>query len=214
MFDMENAVRGWRKKLERRSSLAPRELDELEDHLRARVDLEMELDAGLVPVRAFRKVRAELGEAGALSREFERAGRPRWRQLLVAGWALFAVSAFLPVWEMFTIEYGYRAFGDRWPICLPMLLTLWTAWRGDISKRRALVWLNTAAAGYLVLVGVDELVRGNITIIEGGTVRQGRFFVGYWTWAASQLLVTTGLWLGRRRWVSARARRAAGPAAS
>lgn len=210
MFDLDKATVLWRRRLERHSGLGPREVDELEDHLRARVELELELNAGLTPARAFRRARRELGESKALSREFAKSGQPRWRQLLVAGWALFAVSVFLPVWEMFTIEYGYRAFWDRWPICLPMLLTLWTAWRGNPAKRRALVWLNTAAAGYLLLVGVDELVRGNITIIEGGTVRQGRFFIGYWTWSISQILVTTGLWLGRRRWVSAKAERAAG----
>lgn len=210
MFDMEKGIRRWRKKLERQSTLSPREVDELEDHLRARVELEMELDTGLAPARALRRVRGALGEGKALSREFVKAGGPRWRRLLVAGWALFAVSVFLPVFEMFTIEYGYQVFWNRWPICLPMLLTLWTAWRADPTKRRALVWLNTAAAGYLILVGVDELIRGNITIIEGGAVRQGRFFVGFWTWTASQLLVTTGLWLGARRWVSAKAKRALG----
>ena len=210
MFDMDRAVERWRRKLERHAGLAPREVDELEDHLRARVELEMELNAGLAPARAFGRVRRDLGGSRALSREFAKSARPGWRRLLVAGGALFAISAFLPVWEMFTVEYGYKAFWDRWPICLPMLLALWTAWRGDPTKRRALVWLNTAAAGYLVLVGVDELVRGNITIIEGGVARQGRFFIGYWTWAASQLLVTTGLWLGRRRWGSAGATRATG----
>ncbi len=211
MFDLDKAVLRWRRKLERQPGLTPRQVDELEDHLRARVELELELNAAVAPSRVFKRVRCELGEGKALSREFAKAGRPKWRQLLVAGWALFAVSAFLPVWEMFAIEYGYQAFWGRWPICLPMLLTLWTAWRADPTKRRTLVWLNTAAAFYLVLVAADELMRGGtITITLGDTVRHGRYFVGYWTWTASQLLVTTGLWQGRRRWVSAKATRVAG----
>ena len=47
MFALEKAVRRWRRGLEHRSSLSPRELDELEDHLRVRVDPELELDPGL-----------------------------------------------------------------------------------------------------------------------------------------------------------------------
>ena len=82
--------------MERRSSLSAREVDELEDHLRARIELELELDAGLVPARAFAVARDDIGEATTLSREFARAGTPRWRKLLVAGWAMFAVSWFLP----------------------------------------------------------------------------------------------------------------------
>lgn len=207
MSDLEQGILRWRRELERQSDLSPREVDELEDHLRVRVELEMELNAGLAPARVFRRVARELGETKTLSREFVKAGRPRWHRLLVAGWVLFAVSAFLPVFEMFTVEYGYQVFRDRWPICLPMILTLWAAWRPKNARRRALVWLNTAAACYLVLVGVDELVRGNITIIIGDTIRKGSFFVGYWTWTASQLLATAGLWLGVRRWRSARTRR-------
>lgn len=36
MFDLEKALLGWREGQEREASLAPCELDELEDHLRAR----------------------------------------------------------------------------------------------------------------------------------------------------------------------------------
>ena len=44
MFDVDGEIRRWRERQERETSLSPRELDELEDHLRARVDLEMELN--------------------------------------------------------------------------------------------------------------------------------------------------------------------------
>lgn len=77
MFDLEKAVRRWRRGLERMSSLSPRELDELEDHLRARANLELELDAGLTPARAFAAAHDDLGEAATVSREFAKAGKPR-----------------------------------------------------------------------------------------------------------------------------------------
>jgi len=208
VFDTEGAILRWRRTLERQTGLTAREVDELEDHLRARMELELELNEGLASAAAFRHVRDEIGEAEVLSREFAKAGWPRWRGLVGAGWALFAASVFLPVLEDFTIRYGYHVFWERWPICLPLLLTLWDARRGDPSRSRALVWLNTAAALYLLVVGMDELIRGNISIIVGDVIRQGSFFIGFWTWAASQLLVTAGLWIGSRRWVSARVLRA------
>ena len=57
----------------------------------------MELDRRLIPERAFRVAQGELGEAAVLSREFTRAGTPRWRRLLAAGWTLYGVSFFLPM---------------------------------------------------------------------------------------------------------------------
>ena len=96
MFDLDIEVRRWRERQERKSSLSPRELDELEDHLRARVDLELEMNRVLAPERAFAIARRGLGRPAALQREFANAGRPRWRRWLVAGWATFAVSFALP----------------------------------------------------------------------------------------------------------------------
>ena len=95
MFDLERGVARWRGVLERESSLSRREVDELEDHLRARVDLEMELDGVLAPEKAFAIARRELGRAPVLSKEFAKTGKPRWRLWLFAGWATFAASFVL-----------------------------------------------------------------------------------------------------------------------
>ena len=117
MFDLEKAVRKWRRGLERGSSLSTRELDELEDHLRARAELETHLNPGLQPARAFATARDELGEGAAVSREFAKAGEPRWRRLLLAGWALFGVSFLLPTFSVSgaglpvgTPQYGLEVF--------------------------------------------------------------------------------------------------------
>jgi len=96
MFDLETALRDWRAHMERGTVLSPREVDELEDHLRALIDLELELDGALTPARAFSLARCDIGEPTTLSREFARAGKPRWRRLLLAGCGLFSASWLLP----------------------------------------------------------------------------------------------------------------------
>ena len=74
MSDLNARIRDWRQLQERETSLSPRELDELEDHLRAHADLEMELNAVLAPDQAFAIARRELGEPATLSKEFAKAG--------------------------------------------------------------------------------------------------------------------------------------------
>ncbi|MCY3599623.1 MAG: hypothetical protein OXN85_06605 [Gemmatimonadetes bacterium] len=106
MFELEAEVTQWRRKVERSSSLSPREVDELEDHLRARFELEREMTPERSPARAFNTVCAELGEAAALSKEFAKAGRRRWRPVLAAGWAMFAVSFFLPISRLAWVDSG------------------------------------------------------------------------------------------------------------
>ena len=55
------------------------------------------MDATLRPAAAFGIARDELGEPAALSREFAKAGKPRWRWRLMTGWALFGASFCLPL---------------------------------------------------------------------------------------------------------------------
>ncbi len=96
MFELEKALARWRGRQERESSLSPCELDELGDHLRACFHLELELNPELTRAQAFAAAGQEMGGPQALSSEFARAGRPRWKVLLVAGCALFAASFMMP----------------------------------------------------------------------------------------------------------------------
>ena len=105
MSDFERALSEWRSQEACKSSLSPCELDELEDHLRVRIELELELDSSRSPSEAFALACAEVGDLGALSREFARAGAIRCRRLLSAGWALFGASFFLPLWTEATWPY-------------------------------------------------------------------------------------------------------------
>ncbi len=165
MFELEKAVLQWRERQEREKSLAPCELDELEDHLRARFDLELELDAALAPATAFAIARRELGEAATLSKEFARAGRTRWKRLMAAGWMLFIGSFFLPVADMGwlgTIS-GWKLVWDFPVFMVPNALMLLTFMalrkpRSPLSRwlARLMAGVSTVGLGF----GLYALVRG------------------------------------------------------
>ncbi|MDE0073237.1 MAG: hypothetical protein OXR82_00490 [Gammaproteobacteria bacterium] len=215
MFDLDQEVQRWREHQIRRSSLSLRELDELEDHLRIRVDLELELDQRLTPARAFAIARDELGETSVLSREFARAGALRWRRALVFGWALFALSFLLPALRFeFTRESvqvlsltGYEVFwaavtegGFRHALCnLAMLLTLPALWRGRVRGGR---WL----AGGIGLMGL-YLLETDLSLPRSSAGFSASLQGGYFVWAASFVCAAVGLWLRARDWVPTTAER-------
>ncbi len=215
MFELESEVRNWRTRVERRSSLAPRELDELEDHLRALVDLELELDTSLGPRRAFAIARHALGEPKALSREFARAGRPRWKPLLAVASALYAASFLLPVLHFSAIlplnlDSAYTLRGwellvddELVPILLnlPMLLVLPLIWR---KRRLKGTWL----AVVLGAIGVSSFSIGVVAAGSEGWVTPR---IGLFAWSASLVLASVALWVRRRNWASARSRKTALP---
>lgn len=213
MFDPEKAVLQWRENREREASLTPRELDELEDHLRAHVDLQLELDAALTPERAFATARRELGRATALSREFAKAGRPRWRRWLIAGWAMYAASWFLPVYRFLETAYGHELvgqwIGDRTGTALflvmnlPMVMTLPALRRARSSRGRWLRrWVGAVglgAAGALI----TAVVWGSISAGGIGWLFPPPFLSGFWSWSASFLCVAHALRLRAREWTTA-----------
>ena len=213
MSAAEKEVRRWREEVERRSSLSPREIDELEDHLRARVELEMELEPALGPARALAIARGELGRAVDLSREFARAGKPTWRRWMAAGWALFGVSFALPAiwWPLPSIpggewSYGYGIFfldlftdGD-FLLLLPSVAMILSV-RAFLSRSPGTGrWLGRilGVAGSLgVAIGLLAVVR---SAGESGPV----LGIGAWMWHLSFVLVAIGLRIRNREWASAR----------
>ena len=219
MFDLETAVVDWRDRMELRWSLSPREVDELEDHLRARIDLELELDAGLVPARAFAVARDDIGEATTLSREFAKAGTPGWRKLLVAGWAMFAASFFLPAFgtNFFgsqSWDSGYQVVWDilsdgAVPFMLPnlgMLMTLFLLrdprrrgrWIERILRVAGLTGIGIGLLGLLILVRTMQSDGMGIFMLG----------VGYWMWTASLICMAVALRARTRECASAQSREA------
>lgn len=200
MFAAEKEVRRWREEVERQSSLSSCEVDELEDHLRARVYLELELDPALAPASALAIARGELGKAAVHSREFAKVGKPRWRRWLVAGWAMFGVSFALPaIWWPLPLDggwsYGNEAFfldlftARNLPGLLPsvaMVLSIRAFLSQSPGKGRWLGRVLGVAGFFGVAMGVFAAVR---TIGAPGPVAG----IGYWMWNLSLICVAVAL---------------------
>lgn len=101
MFDLDLAVLQWRRDFARARVFTGTDLDELEDHLRAAYDVELDLNPALAPARAFTYAVENLGTRGDLSGEFAKVSGKGRRRLLNAGRLLYIGSFFLPV-----VRYG------------------------------------------------------------------------------------------------------------
>ena len=225
MFDLDAEVGRWRKRQERTSSLAAAELDELEDHLRARVNLEMELMAVPRRRRAFALACEGLGESAALSREFAKAGTPRWRKVMIAGWAMFGASLVLPVvtYDLPAVadSYGYEWFWSdlrstnlfALAPSLIVLLTVPTLWNARYLSSR---WRAGALAGLLGAAGIVTLAYGLFFSIRpeviysfvfqdpGITFALGALGLGFWLKASSLFPVAIALVLRARQFAQLR----------
>ena len=207
MFDLDRAVGRWRKKLESESSLSPHEVDELEDHLRAHFDLEMELTPAQTRVAAFANASGGMGEPADLSKEFARAGSPRWRRLIYAGWALFAVSFVLPAAGEGASDGGFLSLGTMagWEAFVSAVV--WGDLLGKLSAATNLImlgsllilrtsrrkrgrWLRWLVGG----AGILNLVYWPIWLVTEGTTVSD-LLPGYWIWVASFLCVAAGIWM-------------------
>ncbi len=233
-FDLDARIRDWRQRRERETSLSSRELDELEDHLRARAALESELNAQLPPARAFAAARAAIGVEAAVSREFGKAGSSRWKRLLVVGWALFGASFLLPAFFVpgaglgfsrpFGLRpyYGYEVFrellaaggelGNVLAALTPMLAMLMTLIpvRGRRGGRRR--WpryaISVVAAGGVALALVAPPVMVSVAGEPGFAQHLG---IGFWAWSLSFVCAAAALWLRDHEGAPARAKQYVSP---
>ena len=137
------------------------------------------------------------------------------RQLMLAGWALFAVSFFLTFVRADAMYTGQAAMsladfvrGDilerEWigPVALAvtnvlMILTLFSHRIRRASKRRLLAWFLCGQSALLVGLGI-----GHVVTSAGDGLPLG---AGYWVYAASYISVTAGVWLGARAQLAAEA---------
>ncbi len=207
MFDLDAAVRDWRKGFTRERAFSTRDLDELEDHLRAAYEVELDLNPGLVPSRAFAYACETLGDATDLSTEFAKVEGKAWRRLVRAGWVVYAAAFFLPVARygitLFDVSLhdgllpGVEAFllaltgaGGVSGIfsALTNFIMVATFWRiADAGRNRT--WLSATlmtVATVLNLVWLFQVDQGS------------DLFAGYYAWLSSFGLVGAGLTLRAR----------------
>ena len=217
-FDLDAQVAEWRRWQERTSSLTPRELDELEDHLRVHVDLDLELNPEMGSAGAFRVACDEIGTGAALAKEFAKAGKVRWRRMFMQGWALYAASFLLPSSEL-EFSHGYQFLLDftlsdlTYPTVLafaflPNLVMLMTS-PVLLGRRppspRCLKWLLGIAGVGAVGTAVVRSARFMIDPPNVGLWDAlAAFGIGFWAWTASLIFVAAALQLRAREWASAK----------
>ena len=226
MFQLDDQVRGWREGLEDRGWFSPRELDELEDHLRAHAARELQLDPGTDTARVLETAaREELGEPTALFREFEKSEAPSWRRLLLAGWGLYALSFLLPgfgavgfgssqaVFGMSApgYEFLWLALENGWILLplllnLPMVLTFATLGRARRSLDGWLLLVTGAVGASALALGAFNLLRPLPLPVDGDRLMYGHLGAAYWGWSASFALVAVSLWIRDREWAPSRSR--------
>ena len=97
MFELEQAIRYWRRYLGRAASLTSSDLDELEEHLRDEVE-HLEAD-GVGVEEAVHAAVERLGDADSLRREFGKNGNTSRR--LFAGLRLLFILPLTPLWSLF-----------------------------------------------------------------------------------------------------------------
>lgn len=208
-FDLDARVARWRRWQERTSSLSPRELDELEDHLRAHVDLQLELNATLGPAQVFRVACDRIGPGPVLSKEFAKVGRARWRRMFMQGWILYAASFLLPSSEL-EFSHGYQFLLDfslsdlTYPkvlafAFLPNLMMLMTTpvFMGrKPPSTRCLKWLLGIAGVGAVGTAVVHSARFMVGPPNLGLLDPlAAFGIGFWAWTASLIFVAAALQL-------------------
>ncbi len=221
MSRLDDGIRAWRRGLEAGGRFSRRELAELEDHLRAHAADEPARDATPAsPSAVEAAAREELGDPTALSREFAKQDAPAWRNLLLAGWGLYALSLFLS-------DFGSVAFEPLHPdfrmsvswreLLAPAPISVWV-----LGAFSALVMMSTSLALGRVRRSVDAWVGGAVGVIAATALGLGAFNLlrpipipvdaelvayghlgpSYWTWSASFALVSAALWLRGREWIS------------
>lgn len=94
MFDLEKAIRSWRRHLQREAFLSRGVLDELESHLRDAVDVHAK--QGSTRQQAFEQAVQQLGDAASLRHEYSKLhSRRRW---LFAGLRLALMLPLTMIW--------------------------------------------------------------------------------------------------------------------
>jgi hypothetical protein len=124
MFNLDQAIREWRRQMTAGGIKTPAVLDELENHLREEVERQMR--SGVETEKAFEAAAQKIGPADALKKEFNKCTVAAWSEKLMIAVAVLFV-AFGIFLSSVTVIFCYFTPGERLVGFVGMGLTLATA---------------------------------------------------------------------------------------
>jgi hypothetical protein len=135
MFDLEEAIAAWRRKMSGAGVKSPAPLDELELHLREQLQRAESIDQ-----KAFDIAVRELGNPISIRTEFKKVERQSMKRKIIIGVAilafLFGTGIILPALgqhkqrNLAALEAGENYFAIHWrpdevvPLCIGLVITL------------------------------------------------------------------------------------------
>ena len=119
MFNLEQAIAGWRRQMLAAGIKTPTPLEELESHLREAIEQQMK--SGIHAQQAFEAAGGQIGRAGALNNEFKKNERTTMTRTLIILLGIFGVlfgpAIFLPALAL----YRHQAILDS-RVMIPMAI--------------------------------------------------------------------------------------------
>lgn len=133
MFNLDQAIIEWRRKMSAGGVNDPTVLDELESHVREEVERQMR--AGVETQKAFELAVRKIGPASALKNEFRKSSGPVIVEKLMLGAAVL-VLAFGIFLSAVTIVFCYLTLAERITGAIAMTMTVVTAfaWPAFVSR--------------------------------------------------------------------------------
>jgi hypothetical protein len=125
MFDLEQSIADWRRRMLVAGIKTPVPLEELESHLRD--DIAQQMQSGLSAQRAFEIAVKRIGQTPELKREFKKIGAPMEMQKIIqlAGIICVAVALFGQLFTCPPFVFGF-VFAHRLSLMTRMLpLAVW-----------------------------------------------------------------------------------------
>ncbi|HEU5397600.1 MAG TPA: permease prefix domain 1-containing protein [Verrucomicrobiae bacterium] len=125
MFDLEQAISNWRRRMCAAGIRTPAVLQELEWHLRE--DIERQVQAGMSEAAALESASAKLGRPELLQAEFRKMERKFMKRLAVTACGALAIlvgpALILPALAKHRFTGAWN-FDIVWPIAVGVLITL------------------------------------------------------------------------------------------
>jgi hypothetical protein len=200
MFDLEQAIAEWRRQMLTAGIKTPALLDELESHLRDEIATQMK--AGSSASQALEAAAQELGPAGTLKAEFEKAHGPDAAQ--IRRWGGFVYAVVLAVYSVLQTRVLLRFRPTHEEFWLGMaglaatLITAYAGWR--LAPRFMSLITNKNTRLWVAILGNVSLSIGWLPIYAWFILDRFEFtpgqFAAAFVWAMLPCVTSMTLLLG------------------